>query len=236
MQDVPYKAAVGSLMYVMVATRPDLAFAMSVVSQHMAKCGPKHWAAVKRVMRYLQGSLDAKLVLGGKSLALVGFCDADWAGDATDRRSTTGYVFMLGGGAISWNSKKQPTIALSTTEAEYMAISQCTREAIWLRQLMSDVGLEQKKATLIMCDNQGAIALMKNPIHHSRSKHIDIQHHFIREKVEVEVIEMKYISTERMVADVLTKALAKPRHEVLRKEMGLTLFNNKQSGSVEGSE
>jgi transposase InsO family protein len=236
MQDVPYKAAVGSLMYVMVATRPDLAFAMSVVSQHMAKCGPKHWAAVKRVMRYLQGSLDAKLVLGGKSLALVGFCDADWAGDATDRRSTTGYVFMLGGGAISWNSKKQPTIALSTTEAEYMAISQCTREAIWLRQLMSDVGLEQKKATLIMCDNQGAIALMKNPIHHSRSKHIDIQHHFIREKVEVEVIEMKYISTEHMVADVLTKALAKPRHEVLRKEMGLTLFNNKQSGSVEGSE
>lgn len=175
-------------------------------------------------------------MLGGKSLALVGFCDADWAGDATDRRSTSGYVFMLGDGAISWNSKKQPTIALSTTEAEYMAISQSTREALWLRQLLSDVGLEQERSTPLMCDNQGAIALVKNPTHHSRSKHIDIQHHFIREKVESNVIEMRYIPTERMVADVLTKALAKPRHEALRLEMGLALFGNKQSGSVEISE
>ena len=235
MQDVPYKEAVGSLMYAMVATRPDLAFPMSVVSQHMAKSGPLHWAGVKRIMRYLQGTLEAKLVLGGKSLALKGYCDADWAGDASDRRSTTGYVFMLGDGAISWNSKKQPTIALSTTEAEYMAISQCTREALWLRQLMSDVGLEQEKSTLVMCDNQGAIALVKNPTHHSRSKHIDIQHHFIREKVEEVLIELKYVPTEHMVADVLTKALAKPRHEDLCKRMGLTLFGYKQSGSVEGS-
>ena len=235
MQDVPYKAAVGSLMYAMVATRADLAFPMSVVSQYMAKSGPMHWAVVKRIMRYLQGTLELKLVLGGKSLALVGFCDADWAGDASDRRSTTGYVFMLGGGAISWNSKKQPTIALSTTEAEYMAVSQCTREALWLRQLMSDVGLEQEKSTPIMCDNQGAIALVKNPTHHARSKHIDIQHHFVREKVESDVIALQYIPTERMVADVLTKALAKPRHEDLRQEMGLTLFGTKQSGSVEVS-
>jgi transposase InsO family protein len=236
MEDVPYKAAVGSLMYAMVATRADLAFPMSVVSQHMAKSGPKHWTAIKRIMRYLQGTLEAKLVLGGKSLALVGFCDADWAGDVTDRRSTSGYVFMLGDGAISWNSKKQPTIALSTTEAEYMAISQSTREALWLRQLLSDVGLEQERSTPLMCDNQGAIALVKNPTHHSRSKHIDIQHHFIREKVESNVIEMRYIPTERMVADVLTKALAKPRHEALRQKMGLMLFGNKQSGSVEISE
>jgi len=233
MQDVPYKAVVGSLMYAMVATRADLAFPMSVLSQHMSKSGPKHWTAVKRVMRYLQGTLQTKLVLGGKSLVLVGFCDANCAGDTSDRRSTTSYVFMLGDNAISWNSKKQPTIALSTTEVEYMAISQCTREALWLRQMLSDVGFEQEKSTPIMCDNQCAIALVKNPTHHSRSKHIDIQHHFICKKVESDVIEMRYVSTAHMVADVLTKALAKPRHEDLCKKLGLTLFSNKQSGSVE---
>ena len=141
MQGVPYKAAVGCLMYAMVATRPDLAFPVSVVSQHMSKYGPMHWAAMKRVMRYLQGTLGLKLQLGGAHATLHGFCDADWAGDEADRRSTTSYVFRLGVGAISWNSKRQPTIALSTTEAEYMAMSQCTKEAIWLRQLLADVGL-----------------------------------------------------------------------------------------------
>jgi hypothetical protein len=135
--------------------------------------------AVKRIMRYLKGTLDLKLCLAGKDVSLRGYCDADWGGDANERRSTTGYVFFVGVGAISWNCKRQPTIALSTTEAEYMATSQCTKEAIWLRKLMADVGLVQVGATTIMCDNQGCISLAKNPTHHSRTKHIDIQHHFI---------------------------------------------------------
>ena len=233
MQGVPYKAAVGCLMYAMVATRPDLAFPVSVVSQHMSKYGPTHWAAVKRVMRYLQGTLGLKLQLGGAHVTLHGYCDADWAGDEADRRSTTGYVFMLGVGAISWNSKRQPTIALSTTEAEYMAMSACTKEAIWLRQLLADVGLVQEGSTHILCDNQGAIALAKNPTHHSRTKHIDVQHHFIRERVEAEVIELKYVPTQAMVADVLTKALGKPQHHLLIGKMGLGAFDHSQSGSVE---
>ena len=232
MQGVPYKSAVGCLMYAMVATRPDLAFPVSVVSQHMSKYGPKHWAAVKRVMRYLQGTLGMELQLGGAYVTLHGFCDADWAGDEGDRRSTTGYVFMLGMGAISWNSKRQPTIALSTTEAEYMAMSQCTKEAIWLRQLLADVGLVQEGSTQILCDNQGAIALAKNPTHHSRTKHIDVQHHFIRERVEDEVIELKYVPTQAMVADVLTKSLGKPQHQNLIEKMGLRAFDHSQSGSV----
>jgi hypothetical protein len=174
MQGIPYKTAVGSLMYAMVGTRPDLAFLVSMVSQFMSRAGPSHWMAVKRIMRYLKGILDLKLCLGGKDVSLRGYYDAHWGGDANERRSTTGYVFFVGVGAISWNCMRQPIIALSTTEAEYMATSQCTKEAIWLRKLMADVGLVQVGATTIMCDNQGCIALAKNPTHHSRTKHIDI--------------------------------------------------------------
>lgn len=233
MVSVPYKSAVGSLMYGMVATRPDLAFAISMVSAHMAKPGWSHWMAVKRIMRYIKGSLDWKLQLGGPHINLEGFCDADWAGDANDRRSTTGYAFLLGDGVVSWSSKRQPTVALSTTEAEYMAASHCLREAIWLRQLLDDVGCSNDEGTLMMCDNQGAIALAKNPVYHSRTKHIDVQHHFVRENVEKGVIRLEYCPTEDMLADVLTKALARERHERLIRRMGIGDFGPSQSGSVE---
>lgn len=233
MHGIPYKEAVGSLMYAMVATRADLAFAVSIVSQFMSKSGPLHWAAIKRILRYLKGTLDMKLCLGGKDISLKGYCDADWGGDLETRRSTTGYVFFIGKGAISWNSKRQPTVALSTTEAEYMATTQAAKEAIWLRQLMTDIGCVQEKTMTIMSDNQGSIALAKNPKHHSRTKHIDVQHHFIREKVDMEEIELRYCPTEDMVADVLTKALAKDRHERLRRQMGIVSFDTTQSGSVE---
>jgi hypothetical protein len=184
-------------------------------------------------MRYLKGTMELKLTLGGKDISLQGYCDADWGGDASTRKSTTGYVFFLGVGAISWNSKRQPTVALSTTEAEYMAASQSAKEAIWLRQLMADVGCVQGEATIIMCDNQGCIALAKNPKHHSRTKHIDVQHHFIREKIEDEVIELRYCPTEHMVADVLTKALGRVRHVMLSKAMRLESKDTSLSGSVE---
>ena len=143
-------------------------------------------------------------------------------------------MFFVGEGAISWNSKRQPTIALSTTEAEYMATTQAAKEAIWLRQLLADVGFTQDMASPIASDNQGSIALAKNPKHHSRTKHIDVQHHFIREKVEMEEIELRYCPTQEMVADVLTKALAKDRHETLTRAMGIVSFDTTQSGSVGG--
>lgn len=221
MQGIPYKAAVGSLMYAMVGTRMDLAFAVSVVSQHMAKPGPMHWATIKRIMRYLKGSLNHKLCLGGNNIALHGYCDADWAGDTNDRRSTTGYVFFVGMGAISWNCKRQPTIARSTMEAEYMAASHGAMEAIWLRLLLEDIGLVQLEATPLRCDNQGCLAFAKNPKNHARTKHIDIQHHFIREKIEMGVIDMMYCETKDMLADLLTKALVKERHNILSKALGL---------------
>jgi hypothetical protein len=198
----------------------------------MSKPGPLHWAAVKRILRYLKGTLDMKLCLGGNDINMRGYCDADWGGDLDTRRSTTGYVFFIGDGAISWNSKRQPTVALSTTEAEYMATTQAAKEAIWLRQLMADVGCVQGGATTIMSDNQGSIALAKNPKHHSRTKHIDVQHHFIREVVEDEVVELRYCRTQDMVADVLTKALARERHETLTSAMQIVSFDTTQSGSV----
>jgi hypothetical protein len=142
-------------------------------------------------------------------------------------------VFFVGVGAVSWNCKRQLTIALSTTEAEYMATSQCTKEAIWLRKFMADVGLVQVGATSIMCDNQGCIALAKNLTHHSCTKHIDIQHHFIREKLESGEIGLKYCPTQDMVVDVLTKALAKERHQNLTRSMGLGVLDYLQSGNVE---
>jgi hypothetical protein len=163
MGSVPYKLAVRSLMYAMVATRADLTFAISTVSQHMATPGWTHWMAVKMIMRYLKGSLHLKLQLGGQHIKLKGYCDVDWTGDVNDRRSTTGYAFSLGDGIVSWSSKRQPTVALSTTKAEYMAASHCTREAIWLRQLLDDMRCKYNEGTLIMYDNQGAIALTKNP-------------------------------------------------------------------------
>lgn len=174
MEGIPCKAAVGSLIYAIIGTLADLAFLVSMVSRFMAKAGPSHCMAVKRILRYLKGTLDLKLYLGGKDVSLMGFCDTDWAGDASDRRSTTGYVFFVGVGAVSWNCKRQPTIALSTTEAEYMATSHCTKEAIWFRQLLADVGYVQDGATTIKCDIQGCIALIKNPTHNSRTKHIDV--------------------------------------------------------------
>ena len=191
----------------------------------MSKPSPKHWAVVKRILRDLKGTLDVKFCLGGMDLTMEGYCDADLGGDSNSRRSTTRYVFFLGEGAISWSSKWQPTIALSTIEAEYMAASQSAKEAIWLRQLMSDVGCVQERATMIMCDNQSCIALAKNPKHHSHTKHIDVQHHFIHEKVEEEMIVLTYCFTQEMVADVLTKGLARDKHEAMKRAMRLEVLN-----------
>ena len=166
--------------------------------------------------------------------SLVGYSNADWAGNLNDRRSTTGYTFLIAGGTISWSSKKQPTVALSTTEAEYMALTQATKEGIWIRRLLEEIGADSKihrQPTTIRSDNQGCIALAKNSIYHARTKHIDIQHHFVREKVECNEIELDYCRTEDMIADVLTKSLAREKHHRFSHMMGLI---DSQSGSVGG--
>jgi hypothetical protein len=219
----------------MLGTRPDIAFVITTLSQFSSNPGSAHWLALKRVMRYLAGTRDLCITYRGSSTprttvtSLVGFCDADWASNKDDRRSITGYVFILAQGAISWQAKKQPTVALSSVEAEYMASTQATKEAIWWEQLLSGLQLQVPKPIEIRSDSQGSIALSKNPASHSRTKHIDIQHHFVREQVERDMVRFTYIPTEDMPADLLTKPMTRDRHQALLGRLGMA---SRSSGSV----
>ncbi|KAJ9534656.1 hypothetical protein QJQ45_002929 [Haematococcus lacustris] len=176
-----YSALVGSLLYLTCCTRPDIAFAVGALARHMSAPTKQHWAAACSVLCYLKGTADQGLLFGGVS-GLQGFSDADYAGDKDTARSTTGYIFTLNGGAISWSSRLQPTVAMSTAEAEYMAASSAAKEALWLRKLMRDLQLDASCVHL-GCDNQAAIQLLHNPMATSRAKHIDVHHHFVRERI-----------------------------------------------------
>ena len=207
----PYSSLVGSIVYASSKTRPDIAYATSKICQFMSNATDKHWTAAKRVLHYLQATPSYGITFKGsvEPPTLIGYADADFGGDPDDRKSTTGYVFLLCGGAISWRSKKQPTPALSPAEAEYMAAAEATQEAIWLRQLLKDLKIEQKQPTTIFEDNQGCIAMTKNNVYHSRTKHIDIKYHFIRTEVENHKVTFVYKQTADMIADIFTKPLEK---------------------------
>ncbi|GJU38493.1 hypothetical protein Tco_1191450 [Tanacetum coccineum] len=206
MSRVPYASAVGSLMFAMICTRPDIAHAVGVVSRYMAEPGKKHWEAVKRILRYIKGTSDVALCYEESGLSVKGYVDSDYAGDLDRSKSTTGYVFTLSGGIVSWVSKLQSVVAMSTTEAEYVAAAQASKEAVWLKMLLEELGHEQEKITLF-CDNQSALYLARNPAFHSKTKHIRVQYHFIREKVEEGTVDMQKIHTDDNVADYMTKAI-----------------------------
>ncbi|CAM1292454.1 Uncharacterised protein r2_g164 [Pycnogonum litorale] len=209
-----YRAIVGSLIYVMTGTRPDLCYIVTKLSQYMANPKQVHLNIAKRVLRYLKCALDhgLKFQRSDTPLKLIGFCDSDW-GSSDDRCSISGYCFRLcpDGSLISWKSKKQQTVALSTCEAEYIALATATQEAKFLKQLFTDMqGCEQRNI-LLHVDNQGAIALAKNPVYHQRSKHIDIKYHFVRSEILKGNINLQYIQTEYNIADVFTKPVTKVR-------------------------
>ena len=223
-----YQSMIGALMFAALGTRPDIAYAVTRLSQYTSNPLPEHIHAVKRVLRYLRGSEDLGIVFRGSKVPnaqvqLTAFCDSDWAANVDDRRSVTGYVMTLCGGAISWKSKKQSTVALSTVEAEYMAASAAAQEVIWWRRFLS--GLQLRHATMsatpLYSDNQGSIALAHNPQNHERTKHIDIRYHFLRECVESDVIDLRYVSTNNMPADVLTKALTHVKHQQAIQAFGM---------------
>jgi hypothetical protein len=229
MLQYPYRSAVGSLMYAMTTTRPDLAFSVSAVSQFLANPGMKHWQAVKRVFRYLRGTTGQKLMLGGTDqVVLTGYSDADWGASKDTRKSVGAYAFLLGVGAVSWRSRRQRAVARSSMEAEYMALSQAACEAVWLRRLLEQMGFAQDQPTVLLADNQGSMALATNPVHHDRSKHIDIQHHYIREVVDDKLVMLQYCSTQDMAADVLTKSLTRDKHCKCVQMLGI-------QGSLSGS-
>lgn len=207
-----YSQAIGPLMYAMLGTQVDTAFSVSVLSRYLINLGLAHVKAVKKIMRYLKGTSQIELTFRGILKPLVGNTDADWAGDLQTRRYTSGFLFNIGSRAISWSSKQQPMVSLSTYKAKYIAKTQATKEAIWLRSLLSQLLLnrEEPSATIIFGDNKGA-ALAKNLQFHVRTKHIVIQHHFVREQQGAGTVNLQYIPTEREVADGLTKALPKNR-------------------------
>lgn len=217
-----YQSAVGSLMYAMLGTRPDLAYGVGLVSQFNHSPQPEHWIAVKRLFRYLVGTKNYTLKFGSSNIS-GGYSDADW-GAAEDRKSVGGFVFLLNGGAVSWASKKQTSIALSTTEAEYMGMTQAAKEILWLRTLLNEIGAFKHIVPMSTLneDNQGAIALAHNPEYHARTKHIDIQYHFIRELVTTDTIHLRFCPSTDMIADIMTKALPRPTHDKHTHGMGLT--------------
>ena len=218
-----YQSAVGSLLYLSIATRPDITYAVSNVAKFCAKPTKQHWVAVKRIFRYLRGTQTHGLLYSrsDSDKSVVGFSDADWGGDLDNRKSTSGYVFRIGGTAISWRSKKQPCVALSTAEAEYIALASATQESLWLQQLLADLKKESVKSMVIFEDNQSAISMAKNPQFHGRSKHIAIKYHFIREQVSSGKVELKYCRTNDMVADIMTKGLSGEQFEKLRLMAGV---------------
>lgn len=207
-----YRRAVGLLNYLVQCTRPDLALVSSQLSQFLDKPGIQHWAAFKRVLRYLRYTSTLGLVLGGEEVTIKAYSDSDYAGCPYTRRSTTGYCHFVAGGCVSWRARKQPMVATSSTEAEYRAAYEAIQDVIWLRKLLSDFGYEQNVTTTLNCDNQGSIALASNPLFQARSKHFDNKYHWVREKVSDKTIALKYIPTALMIADFLTKALFRPKH------------------------
>ena len=209
MKNIPYTSVVGCIMYAMVCTRPDLAYGIGVLSRFMSNPGKHHWHAAKWMLRYLKGTAGLGIVYGRvdkSSDQIQGYVDSDFAGDLDKRRSITGYVYTLCGGAVSWKASLQSVVALSTTEAEYIALSEAVKEAIWLKGLVAELGLEQGSVN-INCDSSSAIQLSKNQKYHERTKHVDIRLHFIRDEIAQEVVNVIKIASECNPADMLTKTL-----------------------------
>lgn len=212
--DVPYQVLIGSLMYAAVGTRPDIAFAAQSLSQFNTKPTQTHWTAAKHVLRYLKHTRAYGITFRTDGNANVsGFSDADWGQNRQDRRSVSGYAFLLADGIISWSSKRQPTVALSTMEAEYLALAHACKEALWLRALITELGMPPPAPTDICTDNTAAISFAHDHQFHARSKHIDIRHHFVRDHITAGDIRTPHCSSEDNCADILTKSLARTKHE-----------------------
>uniref|UniRef100_A0A2N9HM25 Integrase catalytic domain-containing protein n=1 Tax=Fagus sylvatica TaxID=28930 RepID=A0A2N9HM25_FAGSY len=216
-----YRQLVGSLVYLTV-TRPDISYAVHIVSQFMAAPRSLHYAAVLRILRYLKGTLFHGLHFSSQSsLTLQAYSDADWAGDPTDRRSTTGYCFLLGDSLISWRSKKQSVVARSSTEAEYRALADTTAELLWLRWLLQDLGIDCSTAVPIHCDNQSAIQIAHNDVFHERTKHIEIDCHFVRHHLLQGTLQLRSVSSQDQLADIFTKPMPPGRFRDLISKLKL---------------
>lgn len=218
-----YQSLIGSLMYLGISSRPDIAHSVSKLAQFNSNPHAEHVSAAKHLLRYLNSTINSKLLFRKTGENLKAFADADWAGSCDQRKSYTGYTFVLAGASVTWESRKQQTVALSTTEAEYMALSAASREAVYLRNFLCELGFHKfvQDPTVLNGDNISSQQLVKNPVFHARSKHIDIRYHYIREVYAKNVINLKYVSTEDNVADIFTKNVNKIRNAYLSRLLGL---------------
>ena len=193
----------------------------------MEKPSEMHLQTTKRILRYLRGTADFSIVYRkGNEGHLKAFADSGYAGDADDRKSTSGYVFMIGTGVVSWSSKKQPVVTLSTTEAEFIAAASCACQGVWLRRILEKLGHDQSLSTVIYCDNSSAIKLSRNPVLHGRSKHIDVRFHFLRELTRDGVVELVHCSTQEQVANIMTKPLELEAFLKLRDKLGICALSS----------
>lgn len=224
-----YKQIIGSLMYI-TTTRPDLQFTVSLLSRYMSRPTKLHLQAVKRVLRYLKGTMDYGIWYkrGGAGELLV-YTDSDFAGDIDSRKSTSGYVFLMDNADVAWLSKKQPIVTLSTTEAEYVAASVCACQAIWFKRILRELGYNVDGSTVIYCDNTSTIKLSKNPVFHGRCKHIGVRFHFLRDMVKDEEIQLEHCGSEEQVADIFTKPLKRETFERLRDQLEICSVADKLS-------
>ncbi|XP_030479071.1 uncharacterized mitochondrial protein AtMg00810-like [Cannabis sativa] len=214
-----YRQLVGSLIY-LTLTRLDISYVVGVVSRYMQQPKKPHLEVVRRILRYVKDTINYGLFYKkGDEVKIVGYCDADYAGDHDTRKSTTGYVFKLGSGVVSWCSKRQPTVSLSTTEAGYRAAAMAAQESTWLIQLMKDLHQSINFAVPLYCDNQYDIHLAENLVFHARTKHVEVHYHFLREKVLQEELEVRQVKSKDQVADLFTKELSTARFRKLRDQL-----------------
>ena len=224
MSAVPYASAIGSIMYAMICTRPDVSHALSMTSRYQSNPGEAHWGAAKNILKYLKRTKEKFLVYGGQDeLTVTGFTDASFQTDRDDFRSQSGYIFCLNGGAVSWKSAKQSTVADSTTEAEYLAAAEAAKEGVWIKKFVEELGVVPSiaKPVALYCDNSGAIAQAKEPRDHHKSKHVLRKFHLLREIVERGDIEICKVHTDDNIADPLTKPLPQSKHEAHTAAMGI---------------
>ena len=222
-----YAQLIGSLMYLALATRPDISYAVNRLAQFTSNPKAIHWTAVKRVFRYLKFTKDYKLTYGGeeadiKNTDINFFSDADW-GNGSDRKSISGYVTIIAGGAVAWSSKKQQSVALSTAEAEYIATTHAAKQVLWHRSLYSELNFLLPTTSTIFTDNQAAISISHHPEFHARTKHIDIAYHFLRDLISTGTINTVYVNTHENLADIFTKGLTQIVHQDLTHRIGVII-------------
>jgi histone deacetylase 1/2 len=217
-----YRSIVGGLQY-LTLTRPDLAYSVNKVCQYLHAPTTEHWTAVKRILRYVKDTVNTGITfVKSSSTFLSAFSDADWAGSIDDRGSTRGFAIFIGPNLVSWSARKQATVSRSSTEAEYKSLANATAEMIWVEALLRELGVKLKEKPCLWCDNLGATYLSANPVFHARTKHIEIDFHFVRERVARNLLNIRFISSKDQVADGFTKALPIKKLEEFKRNLNLS--------------